>query len=351
MAQASALIGRLLASPPPQCASDGVTLSGKRVTAATLYDNMIGFAQAAGTDGGLHRQLFTVSRAHDLPGQSQPGTLRWAVAQARSAGGGWIAFAPALHGTTIRLRSPLRLASNITIDGGCAMPRLVGVGRGSILYLRGSHNVVITRLRFEHAGGGEDGDCITVSHGADRIWLAYLRLRQCRDGLIDVTRDGVQGPMRVTISNNRFSDHDKAMLVVGAPLAPPCRALHRPIQLTVARNIFYHTGQRHPRASGDAFVHLHDNVIAFRPQRRANGAQGGAYGTLAAQGAHILVERTLYMPPADGKQYRLVTARAGPSTSRSSACQQGRIEVRANGPVNGKGTYEALVRAVFRATE
>lgn len=350
MEQDRALIGRLLAAPSPPCASDGVRVSGERVTGATLYRHMTGFAQSAGTGGGLARPLITVNRPDDPPGEAPAGTLRWAVARANTGGGGWIAFTPALRGATIRLRAPLRLASNITLDGGCAMPRLVGAGRGSVIYLRGSRNIVITRLSFEHLGAGKDGDCITVSHGADRVWLAYLRLRRCRDGLIDVTRDDAGGAMRVTISNNRFADHDKAMLVVGAPLAAPCTALKNPVRLTVAHNIFYHTGQRHPRASGDALVHLSDNIIAFTPQRRADSSAGGAYGTLAADGARIGVERTLYLPPAGGRKYRLLADRAAPSDGPAGACGHGFVTVRGDAGKDAAARH-AFIRSVIGATE
>lgn len=357
--QPSALIGQLFASPPAACAADGVAVSAGRVTGARLYGRMTGFAQSAGTSGGLGKPLFRVSRSDDPPGPPPAGSLRWAVAQAAPAGG-WIAFAPALRGSTIALRSPLRVGSDITIDGGCAMPRLVGMGRGSIVYLRGSRNVVVTRLRLEHAGGGQDGDCITVSHGADRVWLAFLRLRQCRDGLIDVTRNGVPGPMRVTVSNNRFSNHDKAMLVAGAPLAPPCGSLRSPVRVTLANNVFYRTGQRHPRASGDALVQLRDNVIAFAPRQRGKGRSGGAYGSLAGEGAHLVIDRTLYVPLAGGKTYRLVAADAGPAdslgaespsgTNRAGGCRQGVVEWRQD-MGNDPAAQRAFVRSVIRATD
>jgi pectate lyase len=350
-AEDRALIARLFASPPAPCASDGVTISSGRVVRAEIYDRMTGFARSAGTVGGLGRPRFLVSRGDDPSGAAQKGSLRWAVAQAASTGGGWIAFAPELRGATIALNSPLRLVSNVTLDGGCAMPRLVGTARGSLLYLRGSRNVVVTRLRLEQRGGGSDGDCITVSHGADRLWLAFLRLRQCRDGLIDVTRDGVPGPMRVTISNNRFSDHDKAMLVAGARLPTACGALKSPIQLTVARNIFYETGQRHPRANGDAFVHLHDKVIALSPRSRADGTQSGAYGTLAAEGAQIVAERTLYIPPPGNRKYRLLATTTDGGASGGKACKHGHIDWKPHDAKESRTARRDLISSVISATE
>lgn len=352
--QDHATVGQMLAKVQPKCTKDGVIRSGGRATGAAFYGQMKGFAQSAGTDGGLGRRVFTVTQTGDPQGKALAGSLRWAVAQANAAGGGWIAFAPALRDAKIRLKAPLRLGSHMTIDGGCAMPRLIGEGPGSILYLRGSRNIVITRLYLEQVGGGGNGDCITVSHGADRVWLAYLRLRQCRDGLIDVTRDGVAGPMRVTVSHNRFSDHDKAMLIVGAPLAGACANLRQPIQLTVAGNIFYRTGQRHPRASGDAFVHLQNNVIAFEPQQRARGRLGGAYGTLAADGAQVMIENTLYIPPADSRKYRLVADSAGApaeaSRGATKLCQHGRIEMKSGQMALTSAARQNFIRRVIAGT-
>lgn len=342
-------IGQLLSQSAGTCRSPGVRVAGERAVGAAFYDNMTGFARTAGTTGGLGRRVFLVDRTDDPHGPAPRGSLRWAVAQSAAAGG-WIAFAPALSGRTITLAAPLRLESDITIDGGCAMPRLTGAGRGSLLYLQGSRNIVIARLQLEQSGAGGVGDCVTVSHGADRIWLGFLRIRRCRDGLIDVTRDGVAGPMRVTVSNNRFSDHDKAMLIVGAPLSPPCSLSRDPVRVTVARNIFYHTGQRHPRARGDAFVQVQDNVIAFAPRPRANGALGGAYGTLAAEGAHIVVERTLYAVPGGQRNFRLVAAQAGRSEAGSATCGQGEVEWKRDASPGGDAERLAFVRSIIRQT-
>ncbi|GAD47425.1 hypothetical protein NT2_01_01930 [Caenibius tardaugens NBRC 16725] len=315
------------AAAQARCAAEGTVVQGGKVMDARIYRAMTGFAAQGGTTGGLGRTRFVVTRADDPQGKGAPGTLRDAAARAAAAGGGWIAFAPALAGKTITLTAPLRLGSNITVDGGCAAPMVTGQFRGSLVYLAGSRNVVMTRLSLQHAGPGTQGDCITVSHGADRIWLAYMRLRQCHDGLIDVTRDGNPGAMRVTISNNQFLDHDKAMLIVGGPVGPSCALSSNPVQVTVYRNMFLRTGQRHPRVSGDAFVDLAQNVVAFSPRQRAGGQTGGAYGTLATNGARVLIDGTAYVPPAGKKHYRIASNRAGNEDKASDArCSQGELE-------------------------
>ena len=53
--------------------------------------------------------------------------------------------------------------------------------------------------------------------------------------------------MRVTVSGNWFGDHDKAMLVDGGPGSDACSGPPG-IRLTLFRNRFERTGQRHPRA-------------------------------------------------------------------------------------------------------
>lgn len=322
-----ALLDRAMAQPQARCTADGVAVRGGRVVAAEFYRAMTGFAAQAGTTGGLGRARFLVTRADDPAGRAPAaGSLRDAVARANAAGGGWIAFAPALQGQAIALSAPLRLGSDITLDGGCARPLVTGQFKGSLIYLAGSRNVVIARLALEHAGPGTQGDCITVSHAADRVWLAFMRLRRCHDGLIDVTRDGRPGPVRVTISNNRFLDHDKAMLVTGGPVEPSCALSAQPVQVTVFRNLFLRTGQRHPRASGDVFVDLAQNVIAFAPRQRAGGREGGSYGTLASDGARVLIDGTAYVAPAGTRRFRIAADRVDAETGGS--CRRGRLDWR-----------------------
>ena len=295
-----------------------------RVIDADFYRRMAGFAAVAGTRGGLGRRQYLVWRADD---GTQPGTLRSALKAASEAGGGWVSFAPELHRRIIRVQAPLRPGSNITVDGGCAEPQLVGVGRGSLFHLRGVANVVLARMQMTQAGGPIDGDCVTVSHGADRIWIANNRIRACKDGLVDVTRPEGR-TMRVTISGNALSDHDKAILVDGGVGGvcggPPA------IKLTLFRNSFDRTGQRHPRVSGSAFVHAAQNRLRFSPRRRGAGSMGGSSGIVAGGGARVLAEDLLFEPQR-GQRLRLTEAL--PDAVGVAPCAQTAIRVeRASGP-------------------
>jgi pectate lyase len=309
-----------------------------RVVDAAFYRQMVGFAAAAGTRGGLGRRQYLVRRTAD---DTQPGSLRHAVRSATGAGGGWISFAPELRGQTVRVQATLRPGSNITVDGGCAEPRLIGVGRGSLFNLHGVSNVVLARMQMTQAGGPIDGDCVTVSHGADRIWIANNRISSCKDGLVDVTRpEG--GRMRVTMSGNLFSDHDKAILVDGGPGSrcngPPA------IHLTLFRNDFRRTGQRHPRVSGNAFVHAAQNRMRFSPRQRGSGTVGGAAGIVASNGARVLGEDLLFEPQGS-KRLRL--SEALPDASGLPACRQTAIRlVRASGPEPARSFRPELVGGV-----
>lgn len=315
----------------------GVTAADGRATGATFYRRMVGFAAEANTRGGLGQPQYLVWKTAD---DGTVGTLRQAVETAARGGGGWISFDPQLKQKTILLEAPLRLGSDLTIDGGCAAPRLIGAGRGSLMYLRGVSNVVIARLQMEHAGGGEDGDCVTVSHGADRVWVAHNRIRACRDGLVDVTRNGGR-PMRVTVSGNWFADQDKSVLVDGGPGTTTCDPGGVGVRLTLFRNRFVRTGQRHPRAAGSVFVHAAQNEVSFSPRLRSDGSSGAAYGIYASAGARVLAEDVTFMPQG-ARALRIGST--PPEEAAAPSCQAGAIRI-----VRGS-TTKGEARSV-RATE
>lgn len=310
------------AARPAVCRmGDGIAVSGGRVVAARLFERMQGYAAEARTSGGLGKRFYEVSDAGDAPGAA--GTLRWAVGQADRDGGGWIGFAPQLRrGSEIALRAPLRLAANVTIDGGCVAPLITAPPRGSILYVQRTQNVVLTRLRLAHQGpaidGKAGGDCITVSHGTDRVWIAYNEFGHCTDGQVDITQSGIGAPMRVTVAHNYFHDHDKAMLISGdhcRDTRTQCDAVAltaagpaEGVQATLQANVFIGTGQRHPRVSGHAFADVSGSVVAYRPYGRVSGGEGGSYGAFAANGGRILIRNSVYSALDPGRAERAVIA-------------------------------------------
>jgi len=87
--------------------------------------------------------------------------------------------------------------------------------------------------------GGSDGDSISVFASCD-IWIDHNSLYTSIDGLIDITL----ASKAITISNNRFSDHDDVMRLGHDDSYSADKAM----KVTVAFNDFGPgCGQRMPR--------------------------------------------------------------------------------------------------------
>lgn len=294
----------------PQLAPEqAISLSPeKRVLSAEIINDMPGFAKVAGTVGGLGHRLFVVSNTDDYDPKGKPiaGSLRAAVNAAQRAGGGWIVFDATLgRGARIDLLSGLRIPANVTIDGGCSEITITG-RVNEVIFGIPERNVIVTRLSFEKRGPlaiNDDGDCISVLLDFDAIYIAHNNFGQCGDGQIDVTAPRPRGVVRrVTIAFNRFLNHNESMLVDAVdcepsekPCADPLASQPPKLELfvTLYGNLFFGTGQRHPRIAGHAFVHAINNVIAFENFRNADGNLGSAYGIFVGIGGRLLAEDNL----------------------------------------------------------
>jgi pectate lyase len=91
-----------------------------------------------------------------------------------------------------------------------------------------------------------------VATADDTLPVHFGRLYQVHDGLLDVTNESDL----VTISWNRFSNHDKAMLVGSSDGATADRGK---LRLTLHNNLFENLGQRVPRVRYGQ-VHLYNNA-------------------------------------------------------------------------------------------
>jgi pectate lyase len=177
-----------------------------------LADCAVGFGSAA--SGGKGGKIYTVTTPDDNPTNPSPGSLRYGVTRESPL---WIVFAKDMN---IKLRMPLSVTSHKTIDGRGAK---VQISNGPCIRLTNVNNVIIHGLHINDcqpsvAGNvmvtqssslqrmeAQDGDAISVVGSRD-LWIDHNTLSKCPDGLVDIT----VGSTAVTISNNRFFDHDKA---------------------------------------------------------------------------------------------------------------------------------------------
>lgn len=165
-----------------------------------------------------------------------------------------------------RARIEIRIGANTTLVG------LPGAEiTGAALQVRDVRNVIVRGLTLTDAydcfpawdpTDGELGnwnsewDLLTV-YGATNVWIdhndlsdgdnldaaqpvAFGRPMQAHDGLLDVVRASDQ----VTISWNRFHDHDKVMLIGNSDSRTTDRGL---LRVTLHHNEFRDLGQRTPR--------------------------------------------------------------------------------------------------------
>jgi pectate lyase len=271
------------------------------VTQSTLFDELWGFGD--GTTGGLGGEPYVVDRTDDA---DVPGTLRYGVESL--TGPTWIVFDPTVfptnRPTAITLHAPLNLRSDTTIDGRGAQVLLekrydwvdatwsqTASGTwecdavpaptrdmGPMLKLRSVTNVVISHLRLLQTYDGTPpqpgsptpaeldkqcfGDVVSIYNTAsdqatrayDDIWLNHLDFRACGDECVSITRASLLGRAHLTISNNRFEDTFKAILLGGANT--PAYG----IAASLYRNHFVGNSQRQPRVQ-NAVARVENNVF------------------------------------------------------------------------------------------
>lgn len=295
---------------------------------AALLGEIEGFAKEAKITGGSGaNDSFVVTSEKDYSPRDQEtpveGSLRKAVTDAMHLGApARIVFAREMSGKIIELKEPIRVGSNITLNGVCSGVTLTAPAEIPLIIIRNNRNIIIsglTMLKHPYSGENkfrEDGrdfrDCLTMAGDVDRIAIIHNNFGACGDGQIDIT-SGLHQPMptaggRITIAYNHFAKHDKAMLIgtdgcednswildesgnpdLHASLRHGCANIADPsfsgtllkpsYNVTLLGNFFEWTGQRNPRAFGRVYVHLIDNIFAFEPYDRGNGTVGANVGT------------------------------------------------------------------------
>lgn len=231
------------------------------ITAAlTALPTPIGFGRA--TTGGAGGAVCRVTSLED----SGAGTLRDCATR---AGSHWVVFD---RSGDINLRSMISVAANKTVDGRGRKVRIRGYG----LRIANVRNVILENLIFDQ-GAGDNEDAIQIIDGAQNVVVDHCSISRFTDGALDITR----GATDVTVSWNRFFDHDKVMLIG----ASPSDTGDTVIRATLHHNAFIDTVQRHPRLRYGR-VHALNNY--FKNWR--------SYAIGASQDGQVLSEGNIFEP-------------------------------------------------------
>ena len=345
----------VLAAPPAACAAPstsnwpGLTLRNGDVTSAAILDEIDGYAKNANTTGGLGGQLVEVTSTADYDSHAGEnpvqGSLRWIVERATRANTPiWITFSPVLgRSAVITLKSPLRLGSNVTVDGSCANVTIQGASDTGLLYVIDTHNVVIDRLRLTNnvsdLPGAVLGSTIRLGGNFDAVAILHNEISECGDKCIATTAGRgrpVPRQARVTVAFNYIHDHDKAILFgsyncLDGDNCTVQEALQnaelRPgLFMTMEGNALIRTAQRNPRVFGRAMLHAFDNYIAFQPYVRPSGKTSAAYGIFVSNGARALIEHNRLVP-LDAKKVEAIFTQGMPGTRVGEGDRPGEIRL------------------------
>ncbi|MFL6122487.1 polysaccharide lyase family 1 protein [Actinophytocola sp.] len=163
------------------------------------------------------------------------------------------------------------VASNKTIIGVGASS---GIQGGGGLDIDGATNVIIQNLNLK---GGSD-DLINVQDSSTKIWIDHNTFNDSADGALDIKR----GSDFITVSFNKFQNHDKTMLLGHSDDNGSQDRGH--LRVTYHHNWFAGTTQRHPRVRFGNPVHVYNNYY-----------QGvTSYGVASTMEAGVLVEANYF---------------------------------------------------------
>ncbi|KAK9052138.1 hypothetical protein SSX86_028766 [Deinandra increscens subsp. villosa] len=255
---------------------------------------------ATGTTGGSGGDTYTVTTAEDDPENPKEGMLRFGVTQSRPL---WIVFEKDM---VIALTQELVVNSDKTIDGRGAKVEITGGG----ITMVDVKNIIIINLNIhdvkEMPGGmikstdgpatsrqKSDGDNIQIS-GCTKVWVDHCSLSKGFDGLIDVTL----GSSYVTISNNKFTQHSKVMLLG----ADDGHHQDKNMQATVAFNLFTdNCDQRMPRCRFGFFQVVNNNYDKW-----------GTYAIGGSSAPTILSQGNKFLAPDDANKKNVLVRADAP---------------------------------------
>ncbi|MCF6470261.1 pectate lyase [Nonomuraea sp. MG754425] len=236
-------------------AAAGLTVAASAPAAADTP--LVGWAtQGGGTTGGGSTPPTTVSSASALTSALSSGS----AAVIRVSG-------------TISCSGMLRVASNKTVIGNSGAT-ISGCG----FNVSQASNVIIRNLTFRN--WNDDG--INVQYST-RVYIDHNSFSNGYDGALDIKRSSDY----VTVSWNKFSSHDKTMLL-GHDDGNGAEDRNH-LRVSYHHNWFEGTNQRHPRVRFGNPVHVFNNYY--------NNV--GSYGVASTQEAGVLVEGNYFENTGD----------------------------------------------------
>jgi pectate lyase len=188
---------------------------------------------------------------------------------------------------SISLSGMNKVASDKTVIGAGGNARITGGG----LNVAKAKNVVIRNISFS----GWDDDAINVQESTN-VWIDHNSFSDGYDGAVDIKR----ASDFVTVSWNRFANHDKTCLLGHSDDNGDQDRGH--LRVTYHHNWFDGTGQRHPRVRFANPVHVYNNYYA-----NVDG-----YGVASTEGAGVLVESNYFENVED--PFHLGEADSGPGS-------------------------------------
>jgi pectate lyase len=197
------------------------------------------------TPGGNNGAVVVVTSLED----AGPGTLREALGSGNNCR---IVFGV---GGTITLRNRLKIEgqSFLTIDGATAPSPGITLA-GNTLYIRNSHDIIITHLRVRNSVD----DNITMTDGSSNVIIDHCSLTDAGDENIGIT----EGTANVTVSwciigdtrPNSFALRSKGMLITNFNRPPVTH-------VSLHHNLFVNEFQRSPQISTPGLFDLRNNVM------------------------------------------------------------------------------------------
>ena len=166
---------------------------------------------------------------------------------------------------SIAISGMQKVASNKTIIGVGSSAAITGGG----LNVSNASNVIIRNVNFRN--WSDDG--INVQYST-RVWIDHNTFSNGYDGALDIKRASDY----VTVSWNKFIDHDKTMLLGHSD--DNGGEDRGKLRVSYHHNWFAGTNQRHPRVRFGNPVHVYNNYYA----------NVGSYGVASTMEAGVLVE-------------------------------------------------------------